>query len=930
MAAYTSQATGNWSASSTWTTTPPSGGPGNGDTVTIAAGNTVTLDGAAGPSANGHVTIGSDSGTAVTLNSNGSALTLASGTQLLVKGNFVFGSSYLGTFTLTLSAGSTFQFYPPASTTFSFTFVGYQNCKIICNGTSGSHCTFGVNTSRGSGVGNATMLKEANANTGVVSAAYTDFSNFGTSSVWGIVSCAYGANPISITHCTFTNCNYQCYAATPWDNAFTFQNNVFSSSVAFSTGQMADFDITSTTFGGSYTRLIDSNVFDGIIFFDGIVQPTFTNNVCANSISIQSGSPWTNASQFANNFIYGNPSGGSNLIVNAQGPIQNCYLYNTSSSNPHYLSIDNSQTASSVTGFLFESSGTGGYGDCIFPPTISSGSPTCAVRNCIVLPDATTGTACSSGKLVSDLQTGNVAVTAEHNTFYGGGATSDVNTSVAALGETGGGEYSGCIASCRANLCWASSSGGAAVLACNDQSTAGTSTVGNVTVAGYNGFWNPTTGTDYYNSSTAQTGVTGYKNIRISANTTYPNATIGTGDYSGNPSFVDSTRCLAAWGGTTAGGGTATAAAAIATLTANPALIGQATTGLLAWVRAGFRPTNSAFEATGWSGDTSTADAAGNSWPGSTPGFGAMAYYAGSTATGSGAITLGNLAVSGSGGFVSPASGAITLGSLTPSGSGGFMAPGSGVITLGSLTPAGAGSLSDSGSGSVILGSLGISGAGTFAAPGSGAITLGSLAATGAGSFATTASGAVMFGSLTPSGSGGFAVTASGSIALASLTVAGSGSFTGVGNSTGSGSLMLAALAAAGVASFTVPASGAIMLGSITPAGLGGFTATASGTVILASLTVSGSGLAAGPAASTGSGAITFAGLSVAGSGGFGTSAHGAITLGSIIVVGMSGYIALYLPYEFTSILIATANADPWGIDPEQTTLITRGLTSSD
>ena len=57
---------------------------------------------------------------------------------------------------------------------------------------------------------------------------------------------------------------------------------------------------------------------------------------------------------------------------------------------------------------------------------------------------------------------------------------------------------------------------------------------------------------------------------------------------------------------------------------------------------------------------------------------------------------------------------------------------------------------------------------------------------------------------------------------------------------------------------------------------------------------------------------------------------------------------ALYLPYEYTSILIDTGNmnpfgidperttlittteTDPFGIDPERTTLITSGLTSSD
>lgn len=30
----------------------------------------------------------------------------------------------------------------------------------------------------------------------------------------------------------------------------------------------------------------------------------------------------------------------------------------------------------------------------------------------------------------------------------------------------------------------------------------------------------------------------------------------------------------------------------------------------------------------------------------------------------------------------------------------------------------------------------------------------------------------------------------------------------------------------------------------------------------------------------------------------------------------------LYLPYEFSSILMATANTDPFGIDPEQTSIV--------
>ncbi len=33
----------------------------------------------------------------------------------------------------------------------------------------------------------------------------------------------------------------------------------------------------------------------------------------------------------------------------------------------------------------------------------------------------------------------------------------------------------------------------------------------------------------------------------------------------------------------------------------------------------------------------------------------------------------------------------------------------------------------------------------------------------------------------------------------------------------------------------------------------------------------------------------------------------------------------LYLPYEFTAILIAAGNDDPFGIDPNRTTLINTG-----
>jgi hypothetical protein len=44
-----------------------------------------------------------------------------------------------------------------------------------------------------------------------------------------------------------------------------------------------------------------------------------------------------------------------------------------------------------------------------------------------------------------------------------------------------------------------------------------------------------------------------------------------------------------------------------------------------------------------------------------------------------------------------------------------------------------------------------------------------------------------------------------------------------------------------------------------------------------------------------------------------------------------AGYLGpFYLPYEYTSVVIETGNSNPFGIDPEATTVITTGLTGSD
>lgn len=125
MAAFTTNANGNWSAAGTWTTTPPTGGPGDGDTATIG-NHDVTVDSAAGGSQDGNVILGTDSGNAITSAATSAhGITVSAGCSLRIKGNLSNPSSKF--FTLTLSSsgstpGGKFFFYPPSdgSTRFKF------------------------------------------------------------------------------------------------------------------------------------------------------------------------------------------------------------------------------------------------------------------------------------------------------------------------------------------------------------------------------------------------------------------------------------------------------------------------------------------------------------------------------------------------------------------------------------------------------------------------------------------------------------------------------------------------------------------------------------------------------------------------------------------------------------------------------------------
>ncbi len=615
MAAFTSKAAGNWSASGT-TTWTQAGVPGANDTVTISHAITVDTNTTIG------LTAFTTGGTAAIALNTGATLGINAGVSLTCSGDIAHAANFTH---ITLSAGASVTLKPPSAQQCVWDFArgAATTSSLICNGSSGSHCA--VATDKSLGGSSSYMNNGDNNDSGVLTATYTDFSNFGDSTHPGVVT-KLDRNTTntagSLTHCTFTGCSYSGLFGPnhTWDGNYTFQNNSFSSSVAVTNnGLLGMFGLAFNNNRTSGTRLVDTCSFDGVLNHGAFRQCTFTNNLVLDKIAALSGTSWPSDSYWNNNLV----SSAANTAFFIYGPIRDFYSVGTASDNPHYMGVDNSLTAGTITGGIFEATDAAGpgNGDCIFPPTIASGTPTLSVTKCIVLPGATSHT---SGKLVSDLQTSKVAVTVEHNTYCG---TSGEHALVG-TDETAS-SYAGEIASCRANIVWSASSS-TNVYAINATGS-GTPAVDAVTTAGYNWFQNPNSGTCTHDTSTSQGSVVGYNGIKVSGTGAFPNAQIGTGDRTGDPQFFDATRDLASWGGTVAGGGVATVAGAIAAISANPALIGQATTGLLAWVRAGFQPQNAALSNASYAGDSSTTDAAGNSWP-TGPGIGAMAAIIGNPA----------------------------------------------------------------------------------------------------------------------------------------------------------------------------------------------------------------------------------------------------------------------------------------------------------
>lgn len=650
MATYTTAATGNWSNASTWSGgTPPTGGPGDGDLVVISGGFVVTVDSAAGASQNGIVTIGTDSGTAIQFSggTDNIGLTMAAGTTLIVKGN-INDNQYNKTATVTIGAGCTLKMYPSSGATLTISSSNSTRFRWYINGTSGSRCTVTTDKSRGGNNSNMNGIGNNGPN-GVQTATYADFSNFGDASNYGIMSRCEGSGAwanldVTITDCTFDNANYRIYdASTAWDGDFTFQRNSFTNSVSSTSlngGTIASFYGAINAAKTSGTRIVSFCAFDKGVLSTARNHISYQDNVFAHSVAGQS--PFTQigstlqwaSGEFLRNVMYwqANSSSG-NPQWSVAGPVKDVYSVHGRPDNPHHFALVNSSSMTgtiTVDGVLYEAPWctnttiTDG-GDTLITSSLTNAT-TIALRNCIAIPNGTDGQ--TPGNLFSIFGAPtNCSVSAEHNTILA------AFQAAASYGESSN-TNAGTITSFRANLIWNTAARMSAssykLWDSGHRTSGGTQDVVSPTSADYNASWNihvenPST----YSGNTYTYAGRGYQGNY--------SATPGANDLADqDPQFVDSSRNIATWytvarGQTTTGSYTGDAAAAVAYLAADPSRIGQAGTGLLAWVRAGFAPKNAALKAASYPSDPSTTDAAGNAWPGGSPGIGAMGWQSGTT-----------------------------------------------------------------------------------------------------------------------------------------------------------------------------------------------------------------------------------------------------------------------------------------------------------
>jgi hypothetical protein len=341
----------------------------------------------------------------------------------------------------------------------------------------------------------------------------------------------------------------------------------------------------------SGTRTILRNVFDKHVLLYTPAGFTTEDNYFHEALASTDGQ-WTT---FRHNFV--RLTNSYNTVLLRGSTYRNFWYWDEpTQDNPHFTQAP--LYTLTVDGDIFESDGTGaGNGDCILGD-VPGAARTLTVQNCIVLPNAN-GT--NSGTLVSLLGNASVTLAMNHNTGLVG------IQGLLAVGETYTG-HAGMVSSYRSNLAYDTSARGYHILdsGVND-SVSNLVTSAN---ANYNNAYNLLAGSN----------AKGYNNLEFSSGSP------GANDLAVNPNFVDSARDLAKWDTSLGGAGTDSNVITelrkrgLSTWNSN-----YSTQNLIAYIRAGFAPTNVSLQNAGHDGVT----------------IGAVEYQAASTGQAGGVLLLG-------------------------------------------------------------------------------------------------------------------------------------------------------------------------------------------------------------------------------------------------------------------------------------------------
>jgi hypothetical protein len=553
-AARTASVSGNWSNTATW---GGSSVPGNGDTITINSGVTVSVS--------DNRTIGTSpadcSGTQAIQNNSGT-LAILTGNTLTARGCIVLA----GTAQLTEAADSVLEFDASAASSPSATHyklgIGAANgntARLTLTGSDYDHPA--ILRSNASG-GNGSVTDGGFDRGGMVSANYFKLLRIGTASIPAIEF-----NPTSNSD-VFTLQRGTCDAC-----GTTKQTN-------FHDGAHINFDSVTwmnslsnpLQVGGYLPSLgitVANSVFDGTPLFYTARKMVITNNIFMQG--------WGNTGGAWDSFDYNIyiVDATHNNGYDAAGSMSNVYaLAGATLTNPHFINTATTFDLA-LDGFIFEDLGATSDGDCVL---LTNEVATYTIRNSIKLPNGVGQSTCAFGS-----QGGgpNSHMAYYKNTIFLGGF---LESSGMRIAESYPGN-AGMITAMKSNLYWDTTARGyklhCAAQPCNVLDA----------VTGSNADYNGGASTQFLAGSAGK----GYDNTF----TTAP----GVHDLDLDPGFVDRTRNFAKYD--LSCGGPGTAANALAQFQARNSSTWNSCydiSKLMKWVRQGFAPQNASYATAGHDG----------------------------------------------------------------------------------------------------------------------------------------------------------------------------------------------------------------------------------------------------------------------------------------------------------------------------------------